>query len=271
MSRRPHTPEEQITLLVPKEEPLSPVPSTQHIASQSTVNGPSSHKHIPKSPSRSPSTIGLLAQAKHQVHSSSQGLERLSLPTGAAGAGDRPSAHALLLPRAPQAPEPAQQDTFSSRDSQHASVTPVGYPAQNYPLPLVVPDTYGSSKKQDENLLIPPYTAGAIPLGPLGKMIVPNGGELAKLPFYPDPYLLYGPQLLAYPYNLAALPVALNMMGPGGDKVEPLPFLPAIFNYAATAGPYMGAAPHPLVASPNLYSSSGGSSKKQRDSSSGKP
>lgn len=271
LSRRPHTPEEQITLLVPKEEPLSPVPSTQHIASQSTVNGPSSHKHTPKSPSRSPSTIGLLAQAKHQVHSSSQGLERLSLPTGAAGAGDRPSAHALLLPRAPQAPEPEQQGTVSSRDSQHASVTPVGYPAQNYPLPLVVPDTYGSSKKQDENLLIPPYTAGAIPLGPLGKMIVPNGGELAKLPFYPDPYLLYGPQLLAYPYNLAALPVALNMMAPGGDKVEPLPFLPAIFNYAATAGPYMGAAPHPLVASPNLYSSSGGSSKKQRDSSSGKP
>lgn len=266
--RRPHTPEDQITLLVPKEEPLSPVPSTQHIASQSTVNGPSSHKHTPKSPCRSPSTIGLLAQAKHQVHSSSQGLERLSLPTGAAVVGDRPSAHALLLPRAPQAPEPEQQDSVSSRDSQQASVTPVGYPAQNYPLPLVVPDAYSSSKKQDDNLLIPPYPAGAIPLGPLGKMIVPNGGELAKLPFYPDPYLLYGPQLLAYPYNLAALPVALNMMAPGGDKVEPLPFLPAIFNYAATAGPYMGAAPHPLVASPNLYSSSGGSSKKQRDSSS---
>lgn len=269
--RPPNTPEDQITLLVPKEEPLSPVPSTQHMTSQSTGNGPLSHKHTPKSPCRSPSSIGLLAQAKHQVHSSSQGLERLSLPTGAAGAGDRPSAHALLLPRAPQAPEPEQQDTVSSRDSQQASVTPVGYPAQNYPLPLVVPDTYASSKKQDESLLIPPYPAGAIPLGPLGKMIVPNGGELAKLPFYPDPYLLYGPQLLAYPYNLAALPVALNMMAPGGDKVEPLPFLPAIFNYAATAGPYMGAAPHPLVASPNLYSSSGGGSKKQRDSNSSKP
>lgn len=268
--KHPHTPEDQITLLVPKEEPLSPVPSSQHTASQSTGNGPSSHKQTSKSPCQSPSTVGLLAQAKHQVHSSSQGLERLSLPTGAAGAGDRPSAHALLLPRVPQAPEPEQQDTVSSRDSQQASVTPVGYPAQNYPLPLVVPDTYASGKKQDESLLIPPYPAGAIPLGPLGKMIVPNGGELAKLPFYPDPYLLYGPQLLAYPYNLAALPVALNMMAPGGDKVEPLPFLPAIFNYA-TAGPYMGAAPHPLVASPNLYSSSGGSSKKQRDSSSSKP
>lgn len=272
LSRVAHTPEDQVTLLVPKEEPLSPVPSPQHIPPQTTINGPPSHKHTPKSPCRSPSTIGLLAQANHQVHSSSQGLDRLSLPTGAAGASDRPSAHALLLPRVPQAPEPEQQDTVSSRDSQQGSATPVGYPAQNYPLPLVVPDTYGSSKKQDENLLIPPYPAGAIPLGPLGKMIVPNGGDLAKLPFYPDPYqLLYGPQLLAYPYNLAALPVALNMMAPGGDKVEPLPFLPAIFNYAATAGPYMGAAPHPLVTNPNLYSSSGGSSKKQRDSSSSKP
>uniref|UniRef100_A0A8C6TIF0 Zinc finger and BTB domain containing 4 n=1 Tax=Neogobius melanostomus TaxID=47308 RepID=A0A8C6TIF0_9GOBI len=73
--------------------------------------------------------------------------------------------------------------------------------------------------------------------------------NLSKLPFYPDPYpLLYGPQLLAYPYNLAALPVALNMVAPGGDKVEPLPFLPAIFNYAT--GPYMTGPTHP----PLLYS-----------------
>lgn len=269
MSRVAHAPQEQISLLVPKEEPLSPVPSPQHI--QTTMNGSSSHRHTPKSP---PSTIGLLAQANRQVHSSSQGLDRLTLPTGAAGAGDRPSAHALLLPRAPQQqpPEPEHRDTVSSRDSQQGDSTPVGYPAQNYPLPLIVPDSYRSGKKQEENLLMSSYPAGALPFGPLGKMMVPNGGDLAKLPFYPDPYqLLYGPQLLAYPYNLAALPVALNMMGPGGDKVEPLPFLPAIFNYAATAGPYMGAAPHPLVANPSLYSSSGGSSKKQRDSSSSKP
>uniref|UniRef100_A0A4W6CUY4 Zinc finger and BTB domain containing 4 n=1 Tax=Lates calcarifer TaxID=8187 RepID=A0A4W6CUY4_LATCA len=169
------------------------------------------------------------------------------------GAGDRPSAHALLLPRAPQPPEPEHQDTVSSRDSQQGDATPVGYAAQDYPLPLIVPDSYRSGKKQDENLLMSSYPAGALPFGPLGKVMVPNGGDLAKLPFYPDPYqLLYGPQLLAYPYNLAALPVALNMMAPGGDKVEPLPFLPAIFNYAATAGPYMGAAPHPLVANPSL-------------------
>ncbi|XP_078131952.1 uncharacterized protein zbtb4 isoform X1 [Sander vitreus] len=270
MSRVAHAPQDQISLLVPKEEPLSPVPSPQHIPTQTTMNGSCSHRHTPKSPCRPPSTIGLLVQANRQVHSSSQGL---TLPTGAAGGGDRPSAHALLLPRAPQPPEPEHHDAVSSRDSQQGGATPVGYHAQNYPLPLIVPDSYRPGKKQEENLLMSTYPAGALPFGPLGKMMVPHGGDLAKLPFYPDPYhLLYGPQLLAYPYNLAALPVALNMMAPGGDKVEPLPFLPAIFNYAATAGPYMGAAPHPLVANPSLYSSSSSSSsKKQRDSSSSKP
>lgn len=272
MSRVAHAPEDQIALLVPKEEPLSPVPSPQHIPTQTTMNGPSSHRHTPKSPCRSPTAIGLLAQANRHVHSSSQGLDRLTLPTGAAGAGDRPSAHALLLPRAPQPPEPEHQDIVSSRDHQQGEATQVGFSAQDYPLPLIVPDSYHSGKKQEENLLMSSYPAGAHPFGPLGKVMVPNGGDLAKLPFYPDPYqLLYGPQLLAYPYNLAALPVALNMMAPGGDKVEPLPFLPAIFNYAAAAGPYMGAAPHPLVANPSLYSSSSGSGKKQRDNSSSKP
>ncbi|KAM9836719.1 uncharacterized protein zbtb4 isoform 1-T2 [Aulostomus maculatus] len=272
LSRVAPTPEDQMALLVPKEEPLSPVPSPQHIPTQTTMNGPSLHRHTPKSPCRSTTAIGLLAQANHQVHSSSQGLDRLSLPTGAAGVGDRPSAHALLLPRAPKPPEPEHQETISSRDSQQGEPTPLGYPAQDYPLPLIVPDSYHSGKKQEENLLMSSYPAGALPFGPLGKVMVPNGGDLAKLPFYPDPYqLLYGSQLLAYPYNLAALPVALNMMAPGGDKVEPLPFLPAIFNYAAGAGPYMGAAPHPLVANPSLYSSGSGSGKKQRDSSSNKP
>lgn len=267
-----HAPEDHIALLVPKEEPLSPVPSPHHIPTQTTMNGPPSHRHTPKSPCRSPSTIGRLAQANRQVHSSSQGLDRLTLPTGAAASCDRPSAHALLLPRVPQPPEPDHQDTVSSRDSHQGDSTSVVYPAQDYPLPLIVPDNYCSGKKQEENMLMSSYPAGALPFGPLGKVMVPNGGDLAKLPFYPDPYqLLYGPQLLAYPYNLAALPVALNMMAPGGDKVEPLPFLPAIFNYAATAGPYMGAAPHPLVANPSLYGSSGGSSKKQRGSSSSKP
>uniref|UniRef100_A0A3B3HGU4 Zinc finger and BTB domain containing 4 n=1 Tax=Oryzias latipes TaxID=8090 RepID=A0A3B3HGU4_ORYLA len=129
-------------------------------------------------------------------------------------------------------------DTVSLRDPQQRDATPVGYTSQDYPLPLIVPDNYHPGKKHEENLLMSSYPPGALPFGPLGKVIGPNGGDLAKLPFYPDPYqLLYAPHLLAYPYNLAALPVALNMMGPRGDKVEPLPFLPAIFNYAATAPP----------------------------------
>uniref|UniRef100_A0A668AWJ3 Zinc finger and BTB domain containing 4 n=1 Tax=Myripristis murdjan TaxID=586833 RepID=A0A668AWJ3_9TELE len=118
-------------------------------------------------------------------------------------------------------------DPPSSGYEEPPLVTSVGYPVQDFPLPLIVPGGYRSGKKQEENLLMSSYPTGALPFGPLGKVMVPNGGDLAKLPFYPDPYqLLYGPQLLAYPYNLAALPVALNMMAPGGDKVEPLPFLP---------------------------------------------
>ncbi|KAL6118573.1 zbtb4 [Pungitius sinensis] len=273
MSRMAHTPQDQISLLVPKEEPLSPVPSPQHIPPQTTMNGSSSHRRTPKSPCRSPSTVGLLlAQGLRQVHSGSQGLDRLPPPTGAAG--DRPSAHALLLPRAPpQPPEPERRDAVSSEDSRRRNPTPVGYHAQNYPLPVISPDGYHSGKKHEENLLMSSYPAGALPFGPLGKMMVPDGGDLAKLPFYPDPYqLLYGPQLLAYPYNLAALPVALNMMAPGRDKVETLPFLPAIFNYAA--GPYMGTAPHHLMANPSLYGGGGGGGGgggKKRDGSSGKP
>ncbi|KAM4564736.1 uncharacterized protein zbtb4 isoform 1-T1 [Fundulus diaphanus] len=267
MSRAAHPPQEQSALLVPKEEPLSPVASPQHMSAQTTINGPCLHRHTPKSPCRPPSTTGLMAQSSRQVHSSSQGLDRLTLPTGAAGAADRPSAHALLLPRASQPPEPDHQDAFSARDSQQGDTTPADYSAQDYPLPLIVPDGYRSVKKQEENLLMSAYPPGALPFGPLGKVLVPDGGDLGKLPFYPDPYqLLYGPQLLAYPYNLAALPVALNMMAPGGEKVEPLPFLPTIFNYAATAGPYMGAAPHPLVANPGLY----GGGKKQREGSGSK-
>lgn len=264
-----HPLQDQTALLVPKEEPLSPVSSPHHIPPQTTMNGPPTHRRTSKSPCKSPSSVGPIVQASRPVHSSSQGLDRLTLPTGAAGAGDRPSAHALLLPRVP---EPDHLDTVSSRGTQQGDTTPAGYPAQDYPLPLAVPDSYSSAKKQEENLLMSSYPPGALPFGPLGKVIVPNGGDLAKLPFYPDPYqLLYGPQLLAYPYNLAALPVALNMMAPGGDKVEPLPFLPAIFNYAATAGPYMGAVPPPLVANPGLYgsgSSVGG--RKHRDGGSSK-
>lgn len=272
MSGMTHPPQEELALLVPKEEPLSPVQSPQHIPCQTTINRPCTPRHPPKSPCRTPTAMDLLAQVSRQGHLPSPGLDRLPLPMGASGAGDRPSAHALLLPRAPPPPEPEHRDTPSSRHSQRGEATSGGYPFQDFPLPLIVPGGYRSGKKQEDHLLMSSYPAGALPFGPLGKVMVPNGGDLAKLPFYHDPYqLLYSPQLLAYPYNLAALPVALNMMAPDGDKVESLPFLPALFNYAAAAGPYMSAAPHPLVANPSLYSTSSGSSKKQRDSSGSKP
>ncbi|XP_061921103.1 uncharacterized protein zbtb4 [Entelurus aequoreus] len=260
MSSLAQTFEDQTTLLVPKEEPLSPVPSPQHIPTQTTTNRPPSHRNT----TNSAAAIGLLAPAHQQ--STLLGLDRFTLPIGAAGAGDRPSAHALLLPRVPKPLEPERQDT--SLDDQQMDPLPLCYPIQDYPLPLIVPDSYHPAKKYEDNLLMPSYPVGALPYGPLGKVMMPNGADLAKVPFYPDPYqLLYGSQLLAYPYSMAALPVALNMMAPGTDKVESLPFLPAIFNYAAGAGPYMGAAPHPLVANPSLY----GGGKKQRDGGSNKP
>eukprot|EP00070_Physeter_catodon_P032519 XP_028339413.1 zinc finger and BTB domain-containing protein 4 isoform X2 [Physeter catodon] len=64
-----------------------------------------------------------------------------------------------------------------------------------------------------------------------------EGMGAAKVTFYPEPYpLVYGPQLLAaYPYNfsnLAALPVALNMVLPDEKGGGALPFLPGVFGYA---------------------------------------
>ncbi|XP_021433860.2 zinc finger and BTB domain-containing protein 38 [Oncorhynchus mykiss] len=261
------------TLLVPKEEPISPAPSPIHTPIQTAINSPPLQRRPSKFPSHFPTAMDLLMQANQQVAQSlrgTQGLQRFQLPPGSVSGSDRPSAHALLLPRdpPPSEEEPLDHSPTPSRDPHRGEVTARGYPMQDYPLPLIVQGGYRSGKKQEDNLLMS-YPTGPLAFGPLGKM-VPTG-DLAKLPFYPDPYhLLYGPQLLAYPYNLATLPMALNMMAPGGEKVEPLPFLPALFNYAAAAGPYAGMAPHHLVGNPSLYNSSGGSSKKQRDNSNGK-
>ena len=204
-----HPPQEQhrdpeVTLLVPKEEPISPAPSPQRVAAQTTSHSPLAQRRPPKSPRRSPTAMDLLVQVNRQAQAAkaaqashaTRGPDRLQLPTGTSGSGDRPSAHALLLPRAPL-PEPVS----SPRDAHRREAEAGGYPAQELPLPLIVPGGYRSGKKQEENLLVS-YPTGSFPFGQLGKM-VPNG-DLAKLPFYPDPYhLLYGPQLLAYPYNLA--------------------------------------------------------------------
>lgn len=255
---RKQVPDNHNALLAPKEEPISPVPSPLHMSTPATVNGSSLHRHTPSLP---PSAVGQPAECTRQARGAHE-LERAFQPDGAAVTAERPSAHALPLPRASQAPSEADNQDSSS-DRQQVE----NYPAQEYPLPLTVPDSYRTHKQQDDTLLMSSYPAGALPFGPLGKVVVPTGGDLSKLPFYPDPYpLLYSPQLLAYPYNLAALPVALNMVAPGGDKVEPLPFLPAIFNYAT--GPYLGAAPHPLVANTSLYSNGSSGGKKQRDSNS---
>ncbi|XP_029532111.2 LOW QUALITY PROTEIN: uncharacterized protein LOC115139080, partial [Oncorhynchus nerka] len=263
--------DKEVILLVPKEEPISPAPSPIHTPIQTTINNRPLQRRPTVSPCLSPTAMDLLMQANRQVSQSmcgTRGPERLQLPTGSVGGIDRPSAHALLLPRVPPPSEAEPQDhsPAPSRDPHRGEVIARGYPMQDYPLPLIVQSGYCSGKKQEDNLLMS-YPTGPLAFGPLGKMM--PTGDLAKLPFYPDPYhLLYGPQLLAYPYNLASLPMALNMMAPGDDKVAPLPFLPALFNYAAAAGPYTGMLPHHLVANPSLYNS-GGSSRKQRDGSGG--
>uniref|UniRef100_A0AAV2KRY0 Uncharacterized protein n=1 Tax=Knipowitschia caucasica TaxID=637954 RepID=A0AAV2KRY0_KNICA len=257
---RQHAPDNHNALLVPKEEPLSPVPSPHHMPTQTTVVGNTTHRHTPRSPCLTPSTIGQHPAEPTRLTPST--YERTSYPDGTPV--DRPSAHALPLPRPPLAPSEVDNQN-NSRHFQQVE----NYTDQECPLSLTVPDNFRSDKKQDDTLLVPSYPPGTLPFGPLRKVMVPNGTDLNKIPFYPDPYpLLYGPQLLAYPYNLAALPVTLNMMAPGGDKVEPLPFLPAIFNYST--GPYMSASPHPLVANTTLYSNGSSGGKRQRDST-GKP
>lgn len=244
----------EVTLLVPKQEVETP----EYSVAQTTVT--STPQKALKSPRCSPHATDLLARV-HLEASPSPRVGRASerplllQPPFSSRANDRPSAHALLLPRAPPPETKAEEDTSVGSHGE------AGYPVQEFPLPLIVPGGCRSSKKHEDNILVS-YPASPIPFGPLGKMVA--NGDLAKLPFYPDPYqLLYGPQLLPYPYSLAALPMALNMMAPG-DKVEPLPFLPALLNYGAN--PYVGAVPHPLVANPSHYGNSSGSGKK-RDSS----
>uniref|UniRef100_A0A3B3RS60 Zinc finger and BTB domain containing 4 n=1 Tax=Paramormyrops kingsleyae TaxID=1676925 RepID=A0A3B3RS60_9TELE len=217
----------------------------QHIGSPGRVGRRPSVRHVCPHCSKVCKTAAALGRHA-KLHESGTHLEASPSPRGgraserplllqppfSSRANDRPSAHALLLPRAPPPETKAEEDTSMGSHGE------AGYPVQEFPLPLIVPGGCRSSKKHEDNILVS-YPASPIPFGPLGKMVA--NGDLAKLPFYPDPYqLLYGPQLLPYPYSLAALPMALNMMAPG-DKVEPLPFLPALLNYGAN--PYVGAVP----------------------------
>ncbi|XP_076856037.1 uncharacterized protein zbtb4 [Brachyhypopomus gauderio] len=254
--------EEEVTLIVPKEEPLSPVPSPTCSVIQTTQKGPS-QRH-PQSPCHSPGPLNLQLRPHlepNQSQLSMHGAEkqRPVLPTCSGRGCEPPSSCAVLHPQVPRSESETKDSTSSAaRDPRRES----SYPVQEFALPLIIPGGYCSGKKQEDQILMS-YPPGPLSFGALGKM-VPHT-DSTKLPFYPDPYhLLYGPQLLPYPYNLAALPMALNMMA-SGDKVEPLPFLPTLFNYAATGAPFAGTVPHPLMVNPSLYNSSSSSSTK-RDS-----
>nr|XP_033781291.1 zinc finger and BTB domain-containing protein 4 [Geotrypetes seraphini]XP_033781292.1 zinc finger and BTB domain-containing protein 4 [Geotrypetes seraphini]XP_033781293.1 zinc finger and BTB domain-containing protein 4 [Geotrypetes seraphini]XP_033781294.1 zinc finger and BTB domain-containing protein 4 [Geotrypetes seraphini]XP_033781295.1 zinc finger and BTB domain-containing protein 4 [Geotrypetes seraphini]XP_033781296.1 zinc finger and BTB domain-containing protein 4 [Geotrypetes sera len=113
---------------------------------------------------------------------------------------------------------------------QHELCAEPRFPLQEYPLPLLAPGAWATRKEMEEKSLL--SYPSALQFGSMGK--VPNSNP-GKVTFYPDPYpLMYGHQLLAYPYNfsnLTALPVALNMVIPD-EKGQPLPFLPSMFGYA---------------------------------------
>lgn len=242
---------EDVMLIVPKEEPLSPVPSPTCSVIQTTHKAPP-QRHS-QSPSHSPRPLNLQMRSHLETHQAMHSAEkqRSLLPTGSDHGSEPPSSHSVLDPQVPHSE--TKDSTSFSRDHCRQS----GYPVQEYSLPLIIPEGYYSGKKQEDHMLMS-YPSAPLSFGALGKM-VPHT-DSTKLPFYPDPYqLLYGPQLLPYPYNLATLPMALNMMAPG-DKVEPLPFLPTLFNYAAVGAPL----PHPLVVNPSLYNSSS-STKRNSD------
>ncbi|ELK31797.1 Zinc finger and BTB domain-containing protein 4 [Myotis davidii] len=101
-------------------------------------------------------------------------------------------------------------------------------PVQEFPLALI------GSGREPGGGRGKPGSEGPVGAGEGDRM---EGIGAAKVTFYPEPYpLVYGPQLLAaYPYNfsnLAALPVALNMVLPDEKGGGALPFLPGVFGYA---------------------------------------
>ncbi|XP_072524205.1 uncharacterized protein zbtb4 [Salminus brasiliensis] len=252
--------DEEVTLIVPKEEPLSPVPSPTCSVIQTTQKGPS-QKHS-QSPCHSPSPLNLQLRPQLEPNQSHPGMQRAEkqrpvLATSSGRGSEPPSSRAMLHPQVPHSEQETKDSNYPMVRDPHREPD---YPVQEFALPLILPGGYCTGKKQEEQILMS-YPPGPLSFGALGKM-VPHT-DSSKLPFYPDPYLLYGPQLLPYPYSLAALPMALNMMA-SGDKVETLPFLP-LFNYAAAGAPFTGTVPHPLVVNPNLYNNSSSSSTK-RDS-----
>lgn len=254
---------EEVTLIVPKEEPMSPVPSPTCSVIQTTQKGPA-QKHS-QSTCHSSSPLNLQLRPHLEPNQSLHGMQHAEkqrpalIPTNSGRGSELPSSRGMLHPQVAHSQQETKDSNFSTARDPHREAD---YPVQEYALPLILQGGYCTSKKQEEQILMS-YPPGPLPFGALGKM-VPHT-DSSKIPFYPDPYhLLYSPQLLPYPYSLAALPMALNMMA-SGDKVEPLPFLPTLFNYAAAGAPFTGTVPHPLVVNPNLYNNSSSSSTK-RDS-----
>ncbi|TRY99355.1 hypothetical protein DNTS_014895 [Danionella cerebrum] len=241
---------EEVSLRLPKEEPLSPTPSPTYSVIHATPKGQSQHYSNSQSHAPEPLDLQLRPQLEQsQSHRGRYNSEKQELRFPARIS----DSHAMLHPQAPTS-KPDSVDSITPREHHRG----LSYSVQELPLPVVIPGGYCSGKKQEEEILMS-YPAGPLPFPSLGKM-VPHT-DSAKLPFYPDPYhLLYGPQLLPYPYNFAGLPMTLNMMA-SGDK-EPLPFLP-FFNYAAAAAPLTATMPHHFMVNPSIYNSGSSSSTKQ--------
>ncbi|XP_062858918.1 zinc finger and BTB domain-containing protein 38 isoform X2 [Trichomycterus rosablanca] len=252
---------DEVLHIVPKEEPLSPVPSPTCSVIQTTQKGPII-KHLQlQSPCHSPGPLNLQLRPHSQSNQAHQGLrcaENQRSLTSSDPGSRLSSSRAAMHPQVSRSKCGLRDSTSSTaRDLCGES----GYPVQDFALPLIIPGGYCSGKNQEDQILMS-YPPTPLSFGALGKMVPHN--DSTKLPFYPDPYhLLYGPQLLPYPYNLAALPMALNMVGTG-DKVEPLSFLPTLYNYAAVGVPFTGTMPHPLVVNPSLYNN-GSNTKRDGD------
>lgn len=241
---------DDVVHIVPKQEPLSPVPSPTCSVIQTAQKAPVTKQLQLLSPCHSPGPLNLQLRPHSQPDQAHQVLhyaeKQISSTSSDHGSG-LSSFQAAMQPQVSRSKSGSKDNTSSiARNLLRES----GYPIQDFALPLIIPGGYCSGKNQEDQILMS-YPPTHLSFGALGKMVPHN--DSTKLPFYPDPYhLLYGPQLLPYPYNLAALPMALNMVGTG-DKVEPLSFLPTLYNYAAVGAPFTGTMPQPLVLNPSLY------------------
>ncbi|XP_078526285.1 zinc finger and BTB domain-containing protein 4-like [Lissotriton helveticus] len=179
-----------------------------------TTNGVPAHQDEPESPRGTPS---------HKLHL--QSAMDLSLQDPLISHTGVRSGQNLT-----HKPLPSRMVEEFQESVHHNICLEPGFPVQEYPLPLLTPGSWRSRAEMEEKTLLS-YPASL----PFSAMSKAAGEAASKMAFYPEPYpLMYGHQLLAYPYgftNLATLPVALNMVIPD-DKGQPLPFLPSMFGYS---------------------------------------